>query len=213
MPLQSMTIEHPSKSRKLNRVGKIFLDLFNLSKYPLITIIHFMIDHVEASQSFQPNGFNKFGVPYCLTLKLISKHSIDYFLQVIQNIIIKHDEDWHDRVTYQIVLGIFSFSHVDNKKFIFSPNIYSLLLLLAQISQGQSFVIQFQIKDLLKIENISIDHKEELHVYASNKLFSQINNMMLNQDKVKKTKMKYAQISGLIPIGRLEKPSLSRPYS
>ena len=75
-----MTIEHPSKSAKLNGVSKIFLDLFNLSKYPLITTIHFMIDDVEDSQYFKPNGFKKFGVPYCLTLKLISKNSIDYFL-------------------------------------------------------------------------------------------------------------------------------------
>ena len=47
--LQSMTIEHPSKQGKLNGVGKIFLDLFELSKYPFITTIHFMIDDVEAS--------------------------------------------------------------------------------------------------------------------------------------------------------------------
>ena len=74
MPLHFMTIQHPSKSGKLIGVGKIILDLFDLSKYPLITTIHLMIDDVEASQSFQPNGFNKFGVPYCLTLELISKH-------------------------------------------------------------------------------------------------------------------------------------------
>ena len=93
MPLHSMTIEHPSKLGKLNGVGKNFLDLFDLHKYTLITTIQFMIDDVESSQSFQPNGFKKFGVPYCLTLKLIFKHSIDYFLQVIQKIIIKYDED------------------------------------------------------------------------------------------------------------------------
>ena len=139
IPLHSMTIEHSSKSGKLNVVGKIFLVLFDLPKYTLITTIHFMIDDVEASQSFQPNGFKKFGVPYCLTLKLISKHSIDYFLQSIQKTIIKHDEDWHDRVTYQIVLGIFSFSLVSSKKISFSPNIYSSSRLLAQIYQGQSF--------------------------------------------------------------------------
>ena len=141
MYLNSMTIEHPSKSGKLNGVGKIFLYLLNLHRYTLITTIHFMIDDVEASQSFQLNGFYKFGVPYCLALKLISKHSIDYFLQAIQNIIIKHDKNWHDRVTYQIVLGIFLFSLVSSKKFSFSRNIYSSSLLLAQISQGQSFVI------------------------------------------------------------------------
>ena len=136
MPLHSITIEHPSKSGKLNGVGKTFLDLFDKSKYPLITTIHFMIDDVEASHFVQPNVFNKFGVPYYLTLKLISKHSINYFLQSIQKIIIKHDEDWHDRVTYQTIFGIFSFSLVINKKFSFSPNIYSSSLLLAQISQG-----------------------------------------------------------------------------
>ena len=68
MPLQSMTIEHPSKLGKLNGVGKIFLDLFDLPTYNIITIIHFMVDDVEDSQYFQPNGFKKFGVPYCLTL-------------------------------------------------------------------------------------------------------------------------------------------------
>jgi hypothetical protein len=112
MPLHSMTIEHPSKLGKLNGIGKICLDLFDLSKYPFITTIHFMIEFVKASQSIQPNAFKKFGVPYCLTLKLISKQSIDYFLQAIQNIIMKYHEDWHDRVTYQTALGIFSFSIV-----------------------------------------------------------------------------------------------------
>ena len=51
MPLRFMTIEHPSKSGKLNGVGKIFLYLFDLHKYSLITTIHFMVDDVEASQS------------------------------------------------------------------------------------------------------------------------------------------------------------------
>ena len=49
MPLHSLTIEHPSKSGKLTGVGKIFLDLFDMSKYPLIINIHFMVDDVEAS--------------------------------------------------------------------------------------------------------------------------------------------------------------------
>ena len=93
MPPHSVTIKHPSKSRKLNGVGQIFLDLFDLSKYPLITNIHFIIDDVEASQSFQTNGFKMFGVPYCLTLKPISKHSINYFLPNIQKTIIEHNED------------------------------------------------------------------------------------------------------------------------
>ena len=116
MPLKSMTIEHPSKSRKLNGVGKIFQDLFDLHNYTLIITIHFMIDDAEASQYFQSNIFKKFGVPYCLFMKLISKHSIDCFLQTIQKTIIEHDEDWHDRVRYQIFSGIFSFSLVYSKK-------------------------------------------------------------------------------------------------
>jgi hypothetical protein len=84
-----------------------------------------MVDDIEVSQSFQSNVFKKFGVLYCLVMKLISKHSINCFLQAIQKIIIKHDKDWQNRVTYQTVLGIFSFSLVYSKKFSFSPNIYS----------------------------------------------------------------------------------------
>jgi hypothetical protein len=118
-----------------------------------------MVDDVEASQSFQPNGLKKFGVPYFFTLKLISKHPIDYFLHAIQNIIIKHHEYWHDRVTYQTVFGIFSLSLVSSKKVGFSPNIYSSSLLLAQFSPRQSFVIPYQIKDLLKMESIRTNHK------------------------------------------------------
>ena len=41
--------------------------------------------------------------------------------------------------------------------------------------------------------NISIDHKEDLHVNASDNLFSQINNLVSNWDKFKKTKMRNAQ--------------------
>jgi hypothetical protein len=48
-PLHSVTIEHLSKSGKLNGVGKISPDLVDLNKYTLITIIHFMIDDVKAS--------------------------------------------------------------------------------------------------------------------------------------------------------------------
>ena len=44
-----MTIKHPSKSGKLKGVGKIFLDLFDMNKYTLITTIHSRIDDVEAS--------------------------------------------------------------------------------------------------------------------------------------------------------------------
>jgi hypothetical protein len=74
MPPHSVIIKHPSKSRKLNGASKIFPDLFDLSKYTLITTIHFIIDDVEVSQSLQPIGSKMFGVPYCLTLKLNSKH-------------------------------------------------------------------------------------------------------------------------------------------
>jgi hypothetical protein len=130
MPLHSMTIEHPSKSRKLNGVGKIFLYFFNLYKYTLITIIYFMVDDVEASWSFQTNGFKKFGVPYCLTLKLISNLSIDSLLQSIQSIINKHNKDWHNRVTYLNFFGTFSFSLIYGKQLRFSPNIYLLSVLL-----------------------------------------------------------------------------------
>jgi hypothetical protein len=93
MPLHFMKIEHPSKSRKLNGVGKIFTNLFDLNKYTLITTGHFMVDDFEASQSFQPDGYKMFGVPYCLTLKLNSIHSIDYFLPNIEKSITEHNED------------------------------------------------------------------------------------------------------------------------
>ena len=47
-PLHFVTIEHPSKSGKLNEIGKIFPDLFDLNKYTLTTTISCMIDDVEA---------------------------------------------------------------------------------------------------------------------------------------------------------------------
>ena len=68
----SITIKHPSKLGKLNGVGKIFPHLFDLNKYSLITTIHFIIDDVEASQSFQTSGSEMIGVHCCLTLKIIS---------------------------------------------------------------------------------------------------------------------------------------------
>ena len=127
-----------------------------------------MVDDVEASECLQSNVFIKFGVPYCLFMKLISKHSIDYFLRTIQRTIIKHYRDWNDRVTFQTALGIFSFSLVYSKKLSLSPNIYLSSLLLAQSSQGQSSdVIESQIKYFLKVANKSSDPKEEFHVYAS----------------------------------------------
>ena len=185
MPLQSMKMGHPSKLGKLNGVGKIFLDLFDLHKYTLITTIHFMVDDVEASQSLQSNVFKKFGVPYRLFMKLMCKDSIDCFLQTIKKRIIEHDEDEHDRVIYQNALGIFSFSLFYSKKVNISLNIY--------ISSLSS--VQFQVKYFFKI----IDNREELHVYASENLLSQINNLVSNQDKVRKTKIKHAQKLWLDP--------------
>ena len=70
MPPHFVTIEHPSKSGKLNGFGKNFPDLVDLNKYALITIIHLMIYDVRARRYFQTNGSKMFGVPYCLTLKL-----------------------------------------------------------------------------------------------------------------------------------------------
>ena len=49
MPPHSVTIKHPSKSGKLNEVGKIFPDLVELSEYNLTITISCMIDDVEAS--------------------------------------------------------------------------------------------------------------------------------------------------------------------
>ena len=143
-----------------------------------------------------------------LTLKLISKHSIDSLLQAIQTIIIKHNKDYHNKVTYQTILGTFSFSLVYGKKLRFSSNVYLSSLFLAQFSPRQSFVMQSQIKELLKMENISTDH-----VYASNNLFSQIKNLVSNQDKVRKTKMKHAQKLWLDPYKEIWKSSLSISYS
>ena len=121
-----MTIGHPSKQGKLNGIDNIFPNLFYLNKYTLITTIHFMIDDVEASQSFEPNGSKIFGVPYFLTLKLNYEYSIEYFLPNIQKTFIDHSQDWNDRVTYQNIWGTISFSLVYGKKPRFSPNIYLL---------------------------------------------------------------------------------------
>ena len=107
MPPHSVTIKHPSKSGKLNVASKIFPDLFDLNKYTLITTIHFIIDDVEAIQYLQPIGSKMMGVPYCLTLKLNYKHSIDYFLPNMQKTIVKHNKDCNERVTYQTSLGTF----------------------------------------------------------------------------------------------------------
>ena len=106
-----------------------------------------------------------------LTLKIISQHSIESLLQAIQRVIIKHNKDWHDRVTYQNSLGIFSFSLVPDKKLSFSSNIYLLSLLLDQLSLGQSFSIQSEIKDLLKMENVGTDHKKYIYVSMHQTIF------------------------------------------
>ena len=156
----------------MNRVDKIFQDLFELHKYDLITAILFTVNDVEASQSLQYNVLMKLGVFYYLFMKQISKHSIYFFLQTIQRTIIKHYNDWNDRVTCQFALGIFSFSLVYSKRLSLSPNIYLSSLLLSQSSQGQSFnVIQSQIKYFLKVANKSNHPKEKFHVYASDNLF------------------------------------------
>ena len=77
----------------------------------------------------------------------------------MQKTIVEHNKDWHDRVTYQTFVGTFSFYLACGKKLIFSLNIYLLSLLLDQLSLGQSFSIQYKINDLLKMEDIGIDHK------------------------------------------------------
>jgi hypothetical protein len=123
-----------------------------------------------------------------VTLKLVSKHSIESLLQATQMIIIIYNKEWHDRATYQISLGTFSSSLVHDKKLSFSPNIYRLSLLLAQFSPGKSFSIESQIRYLLKMESIRIDH-----VYASDNLSSQIGNLVSNWDKVRNAKIKHAQ--------------------
>ena len=69
MGLPSVTTKHPSKYGKLNRVGRIFPNLFDLHTHTLITTIFFMVNDVEASQSLQSNVLMKFGVPYCLFMK------------------------------------------------------------------------------------------------------------------------------------------------
>ena len=85
-------------------------------------------------------------------------------------------------------MGIFSFSLVYRNKVSFSPYIYLLSLLLVEFDHGHSFLIQFQIKYLLKMENISTYHKGDLHVYASNNLCSQINNLVSNGTKLERLK-------------------------
>jgi hypothetical protein len=158
-PLHFVTIEHPSKLGKLNEIGKIFPDFFDLNKYTLTTTMSCMIDDVKAIQSFQNNGYELMGVFYCLTLKLNFKHSANYFLPNMQMISVINNKDHQDRVTYQNSLGIFSCALVPDKKLNSSSNIYLLSLLLDQLYLGQTFSIQSEIKDLLLVANIGTDHK------------------------------------------------------
>ena len=150
------------------------------------------------------------GVFYCLTLKLNSKHSINNFLPNMQMIIIIYNKYWHDRVTYQNSLGIFSFSPVPDKKLSFSSNIYLLSLLLDQLYPGQSFPIQSEIKDLLKMENIVTDHKEYIYVYASDNLSSQVKKLVSKRYKVRKTKEKHAHKLWIDPYRESLITSLSK---
>ena len=114
-------------------------------------------------------------------------------------IIIINNKDWHDRVTYQNSLGIFSFYLVRDKKLSFPSNIYLLSLLLHQISLGQSFSIQSKMKDLLKMTNIGTNHKGYIYVDASDNLCSQINKLVSNRDRVRKTEMQHAKMFWLDP--------------
>ena len=127
-----------------------------------------------------------------MTLKFNSKHSVNYFLPNMQMIIIINTKDWHDRVTYQNSLGIFSWSLVPDKKVSFSSHIYLLSPFSDQLYLGQSFSIQSEIKDLLKMENIGTDKKEYICVYPSDNICSQIHKLVSKQERVRKTKKKHA---------------------
>ena len=71
-----MTIKHPNQGSWMELVRSFHI-CFNLNKYSLITTIHFIINDVEASQSFQTNSCKKCGFHYWLTLKWVSKHSME----------------------------------------------------------------------------------------------------------------------------------------
>ena len=129
----------------------MFLGLFDMHRYTLITTIHFMVDDVEASRSFQTNGFKKFGVPYCLTLKLVSKHSIDSLLQATQMIIIIYNKDWHDKVTYQTSLGIFSFFSCSWQEIKIFPKYLSIVTLIS--SNFHKAIFCHRISNQIFIEN------------------------------------------------------------
>ena len=59
--------------------------------------------------------------------------------------------------------------------------------------------------------NISIDDKKELHVYAFYNILSQIGNLVSNWDKIRKTKMIYAQKIWLDPYMETWKTCLLIP--
>ena len=142
-------------------------------------------------------------------LELNSNHSINYFLPNIQMIIIINNKDLHDRVTYQNSLGIFSWSLVHDKKVSFSSHIYLLSPLSDQLYPRQSFSIQSEIKDLLKIENIGTDHKGYIYVYASDNICSQINKLVSKRDRVRKTRKKHTRKFWLDPYREAWKTSWS----
>ena len=120
-----------------------------------------------------------------------------------------NNKDWHDSVTYQNSLGIFSCALVPDKKLNSSSNIYLLSLLLDQLYPGQTFSIQSKIKDLLLVANMGIDHKRYIYVYASDNLCSQINKLVSKQDRVRKTKEKHAHKLWLGPYRETWITSLS----
>ena len=151
------------------------------------------------------------GVFYCLTLKLNSKHSVNYFLPNMQMFIVINNKDWHDKVTYQN--STFSWSLVPDKKVSFSSHIYLLSPLSDQLYLGQYFSIQSEIKDLLKIENIGTDKKEYIYVYALDNICSQINKLGSKWDKVRKTKKKHTHKFWLDLYRETWKTSLSTSRS
>ena len=63
------------------------------------------------------------------------------------------------------------------------------------------------------MEYIITNNKEDLHANTSDNLFSQIGNLVSNQDKVKKTKMRNAHKLWLDPYRETWKTSLSLPFS
>ena len=112
---------------------------------------------------------------------------------------------WHIKNS----LGMFLCSLVPNKKLSSSSNIYLLSLLLDQLYLGQSFLIQSEIKDVLKMENIGTDKKEYICVYPSDNICSQINKLVSKRGRVRNTKEKHAHKIWLDPYRETWKTSLS----